>query len=109
MNAVAKEIMTYLGSNKFIAMTGAYNLMHTEDSLMMNLRKNQSGANTLIIESTPVEGKYTMIFKKVYIPKMKKDFTMTKAVNEVVRVESNVSYSELQKKFTEVTGYYTHL
>lgn len=94
---IAKQILQQLGGNKFLAMTGAKNLMSTDKGLRMNLPRNQSGATVLTIELNSLD-LYEMTFLKVrnYQP-----IEVSKA--------NNVYFDMLQAQFKSVTGFNTSL
>lgn len=62
---VAQTILNQLGGNKFLAMTGAKNLVSSEESLSFSIGKNQSGANRIVIALDYGRDTYTMGFWKV--------------------------------------------
>ena len=95
----ANTLLQQLGGGKFIAMTGAKNLMvdKKEKSLMMRIGKNSKGINHLKITYMP-DDTYKMDFGRI----RKMDY-------KVVRSVSNVYAEALQDVFTEVTGMYTSL
>ena len=95
----ANQILSQLGGNKFLAMTGANTLINTGLGLTMKLRSNKSKANYLKITLNEMDT-YTVEFQKVNYSK----FT----VNDVAAFE-NVYCDQLQKVFTLITGMYTKL
>lgn len=94
---VAQQILKQLGGKKFLAMTGAKNLMSTENGLRMNLPKNQSGATVLSIELNSLD-LYEMTFLKVrnYQP-------------IEVKKTTGLYFDMLQPEFTKTTGFNTNL
>lgn len=106
---VANTILEQLGGNKFIAMTGAKNLLADGNTLIMTLPKNMSKANRLYI-TLEADDTYTMHFFKFTPGRLNKktfEFTEDKVVE--VRTIEGVYFDKLQELFTEVTGMYTHL
>lgn len=95
----ATQILSQLGGNKFLVMTGAHTLINTGEGLTMKLRTNKSKANYLRI-TLNIMDTYTVEFQKVNYSKL--------TVTEVATFE-NVYCDQLQKLFTEVTGMYTRL
>lgn len=94
----AKTILQQLGGNKFIAMTGAKNLVGDNDSLTMKIMRNKSKAQYLTIRLNSLD-LYDMQFKSI-----------DKGLNLIVRVEKNNIYcDDLQQIFTSVTGLNTRL
>ena len=96
---IAKTILSQLGGNKFIAMTGSKNLGAGENYLSMHLTRNAAKAKYLKITLDPSDT-YTMEF---YSMKTKTFEKVTKAKFEGVYCD------QLQSIFTEVTGLYTSL
>ena len=94
---VATTILSQLGGNKFIMMTGSHQFVAMKDGLGMKLRRNTSGANYLKIKLTPMDV-YTMEFISIRGEKMttKKKF-------------ESVYNDQLQELFTDATGLYTKL
>lgn len=62
---VAQTILAQLGGNKFLAMTGAKNLVSSEDSLSFSIGRNNSGANRIVICLDSGSDTYIMGFWKV--------------------------------------------
>lgn len=92
---VAQTILTQLGGNRFIAMTGSKQFMAGENFLRMRLSRNKSGANMLKISLNSLDT-YDLEFLKV----AKNDFKTVKTVRGV--------YNDmLQDIFTSETGLYT--
>jgi hypothetical protein len=109
----AAEILEQLGGRRFMAMTGAKNLVYSEADgnwLSMHIPRNKSGAKYLKIVLNGMDV-YTMIFSKT----VKKYETLGGrkfCIDEkqvIVRSIGGVYCDQLQKLFTEVTGLYTHL
>ena len=94
-NQVATEILNQLGGRKFIAMKGSKQLIAGDNSLLMKLTRNASGANYLRISLTPMDV-YTMEFISIRGAKM----TVKKLID-------NVYCDQLQSIFTDHTGLYT--
>jgi hypothetical protein len=95
----ANQILSQLGGNKFLAMTGAHTLINTGEGLTMKLRTNKSKANYFKI-TLNVMDTYTVEFQKVNYSKL--------TVTEVATFE-NVYCDQLQNIFTQITGMYTRL
>ena len=98
---IANTILAQLGGNKFLAMTGAYNLLIDGNGLRMKLRKNQSGAGIMRV-TLKGDDTYKMEFIKARTVKCEIKIT-------TVREFDGIYFDQLQSRFTEVTGYYTHL
>lgn len=96
---VAQTILKQLGGNKFLAMTGAYNLGGSKDSLSMKLRRNKSKSNYLVI-TLNADDTYSMTFKK---------FSMRTGKIEVIKEYASLYWDQLQEFYTDVTGQYTRL
>jgi hypothetical protein len=110
---VAKTILSQLGGNRFIMMTGSKNLLSCDNgtALRMQLISNKAKAKFLKIK-LEANDTYTMTFSKV---KRTKDTDLaalgvTYYHEEYVEVKTleNVYDDMLQEVFTEVTGLYTH-
>ena len=95
----ANTLLQQLGGGKFIAMTGAKNLMvdQKEKSLHMRIGKNSNGINHVKITLKP-DDTYKMDFGRI----RKLDY-------KVVRSVTGVYAEALRDVFTEVTGLYTSL
>ena len=52
---IAKTILQQLGGNRFIAMTGAKNLGHTNKGLQMKIGRNSKGITHVIINLTSMD------------------------------------------------------
>lgn len=97
-NEVAATILNQLGGNKFLAMTGCYNLATNGDDLIMKLRRNASGATHLTIKLNSSD-LYDVTFMKC---------SMKTGIKEVKKFEG-VYNDMLQDIFTSTTGLYTSL
>ena len=62
---IAKTILKQLGGNKFIAMTGAKNLGHTNKGLQMKIGRNAKGVTHVIIDLDKGKDLYDIEFVKV--------------------------------------------
>ena len=62
---IAKTILKQLGGNKFIAMTGAKNLGHTNKGLQMKIGRNSKGVTHVIIDLDRGKDLYDIEFVKV--------------------------------------------
>ena len=94
---VAQTILTQLGGNRFITMTGSKQFIAGENFLRMRLSRNKSGANMLKINLNSLDT-YDLEFIKV----TKNDFKIVKTIHDV--------YNDmLQEIFTSETGLYTKL
>lgn len=96
---IAKTILSQLGGNKFIAMTGTNNFGAGENYLQMHLRRNAAKAKYLKITLDPSDT-YSMEFFSV------NNKTGAKTTKESF---SGVYCDQLQARFTEATGLYTSL
>jgi hypothetical protein len=99
-NQVAQTILAQLGGNKFIAMTGAYSLSHSADSLSMRLPTKAARGVGGIRITLDGNDTYTMIA-----------FKMKRKTFEVVESfkESGLYWDQLGQAFTEATGLLTSL
>jgi len=94
---IAKTILQQLGGNKFIAMTGAKNLGHTNKGLQMKIGRNSKGITHVII-NLKASDTYEMEFIK-----------LRGASRKVVKKVSGVYNDMLGKIFTKYTGMRTSL
>ena len=93
---VAITILEQLGGNKFIAMTGAKNFSHSENTLSFRIpRQRKISAVRITLED---DDTYTMEFISIHGIKM-----------TTINTEKNVYFDELQNIFTANTGLYTKL
>jgi len=106
---IATTILQQLGGNKFLAMTGAKNLVAINNGLQMKLPSSKSKANLLTITLTPLDT-YNMTFEKFTQPKLnKKTFEVIEGKRTITKAFTDLYYDQLQELFTEVTGMYTTL
>lgn len=93
----AQIILQQLGGNRFLAMTGARNLVNHGDALSMHLPRNASGANRLTIR-LDASDTYTVRFWKM------RNF-------EAIDIASHdgIYCDQLQPLFTKETGFDTRL
>ena len=95
---VANTILQQLGGNKFLAMTGARNLVAICDGLMFGLpRGARNGVNKVKIVYTAMD-LYDVEFGKI------KDCEY-----HIIEQYEGVTFDQLQPLFTEATGLDTHL
>ena len=95
----AKQLLQQLGGNKFIAMTGAKNLVvdKAKNTLHMKIGRNSKGISHLRIKLTGAD-LYDM------------EFLQVRAGNVKVKAKETGLYADqLQKMFTKHTGMYTSL
>lgn len=91
----ASTILSQLGGNKFLALTGSRNLRGSENSLVMDLSKNNLGAKFLTITLNG-DDTYTMLFQ-----------SMRKLEIKVKSEIKGLYCDQLQSEFTNQTGLYT--
>ncbi len=95
---IAQTILSQLGGNKFIVMTGSKNFISDGNTLRMKLTRNNAKAQFLSITLNSMD-LYDMTFYS-----LSKDFKM------IIKDQKNGIYCDmLQDIFTSVTGLYTHL
>lgn len=94
---VPQIILQQLGGKRFAAMTGARDFVGSQTSLQMRLRRNLSRANRLTITLLPSDT-YRMEFS-----------TSRLSGNTPIRVFDDVYAEDLQRLFTDVTGFDTRL
>ena len=106
---VAEVILSQLGGNKFVAMTGSKNFISDKNTLRMDLVSNKSKANKLWI-TLQADDTYTMKFFKFTKGKLNtKTYEWKEEQSVDIRVANGVYFDMLQDIFTDVTGLYTHL
>jgi hypothetical protein len=116
--SIAQIILEQLGGRKFLAMTGAKNLLNTGKGLSMHLPRNAGKAKYLTITLNSMDT-YDMKFQR---EKRTLDKALTAAAKAagmsnkfynteivVVKEYKGVYSDMLQDLFTEVTGMYTTL
>ena len=96
---IAKTILSQLGGNKFVVMTGVKNLVSDGNALAMHLPRNKSKAKYLRIELNEMDT-YTMTFQG----ENKKTFEFP-----IIAKHERVYFDMMRDIFTEVTGLYTSL
>lgn len=96
---IAKTILSQMGGNRFIVMTGAKYFVAIENGLQFKLpaRFAIKGINCIQIILAPSDT-YTMKFLKI-------SGVNTKEVEEI----EGLFFDQIQSTFTEQTGLYTHL
>ena len=94
---VAKTILSQLGGNKFVAMTGAKNLAGDENSLSMRIGRNSSNSNYMKITLNSMD-MYDIRFSRI-----------VKYQEKNIKEYNNVFNDMLTKIFTSHTGMYTRL
>lgn len=95
MTNVAQTILAQLGGHRFLAMTGAYSLTHSADSLSMRLSMRAARGVGGVRITLDGNDTYTLIA-----------FKMKRGTFEVVESyhESGLYFDQLQEAFTEATG-----
>ena len=95
---IAQTILSQLGGNKFVAMTGSKNFLAVENGINMKLTRNKCKAQWLRI---------TLNGKDLYDMKF---YSADKELNKTTKVQYNdVYFDQLQNLFTQATGLYTSL
>jgi len=106
---IAQTILDQLGGNKFIAMTGAKNLLGGKNSLSMRIGRNRSKANYLSVTLNGLD-LYDMEFRYVTTEKININTgKITGGKNEVVKEHKDLMFDQLQEFFTLATGMNTRL
>tara|TARA_Y100000361_G_scaffold5166_1_gene4462 strand:- start:1414 stop:1713 length:300 start_codon:yes stop_codon:yes gene_type:complete len=98
MSAVANEIYRTLGGNKFRVMTGAKNLLSTENGIRMRIGRNKTNANYLEITLNSLDLYDVTFCKLTKMGEMKS-----------VKTYDNVYNDMLVSIFESHTGMYTKL
>lgn len=104
LKAITSTILSQLGGQKFIVMTGSKNFGFSENKkgnaqLSFHLSRNKAKAQFCTIELTGMD-LYNMSFTKLN----KKTFEL-----ETVKEATGFYHDNLQEVFTRVTGLYTSL
>ena len=94
---IAKTILQQLGGNKFIAMTGAKHLGHTNKGLQMKIGRNSKGITHVIITLKSTDT-YDVEFIKIRGTK-----------RTVAKKLSRIYADQLRDVFTKYTGLRTSL
>ena len=98
MSAIANEIYRQLGGNRFRVMTGAKNMVSTENGIRMRIGRNKTNANYMEVVLNSMD-LYDITFAKVTkMGEMKS-----------VRTYDNVYNDMLVSLFESHTGMYTSL
>ena len=97
--SVAQEILSQLGGNRFIAMTGAKSFVGSGDSLTFKLPSGfaKDGINCVVITLTAMDD-YIVEYLSIRAGKVK-----------AVAYSDGIYFDTLQKDFTAKTGLHTHL
>jgi hypothetical protein len=98
MSDVANEIYRQLGGNRFRVMTGAKNMVSTENGIRMRIGRNKTNANYMEISLNSLD-LYDITFAKVT-----RNFEM-----KSVKTYDNVYNDMLVSLFESHTGMYTSL
>lgn len=109
MNSVAETILTQLGWNKFIAMTGAKDFVADTNSLRFKIPRNGSKANYCKI-TLGVDDYYIVEFIKFTPSRFySKTFTYSEPKWETLKTYSGIDAMQLVPVFESYTKLYTHL
>lgn len=95
--SVAKEILSQLGGNRFVAMTGAKNLVDGGKYLAFKLPRAKGGINYVKVTLTSMD-LYDLEFGRIRNMEYK-----------VVKELKGIYNDQLQSIFTQVTGLHTRL
>ena len=98
MSAVANEIYRQLGGNRFRVMTGAKNMVSTENGIRMRIGRNKTNANYMEVVLNSMDLYDTTFAKVTRMGEMKS-----------VRTYDNVYNDMLVSLFESHTGMYTSL
>ena len=93
----AKTIIAQLGNGRFMAMTGAKNLVATENGLMFSLPRNASKINKVVIALNGLD-LYDVTF-----------YNLRGVDCREIKTACNVYGDNLQSIFTEATGLDTRI
>lgn len=95
---VANEILTQLGGQKFIAMTGSKNFVGSKDGLTFKVGSGTKNKTTHVEIKLNGLDLYNVRFLKCSIKAIK-----------VISEHENIYFDMLRPLFTEQTGFYTNL
>jgi hypothetical protein len=98
MDTCATTILAQLGGNKFLAMTGAKNLVYGENSLTLKIGRGARNGITHLCVTLDADDTYTVQFHRVRGVKV-----------ALVEEISGVYADSLQELFTDRTGFATRL
>lgn len=100
---IAKTILQQIGGRRFAAMTGSNNFTDMGNGLRMNITRNKTSANRLVITYDEDADLYNMRFYRQ---------TFSKKTFEVktkdISIHEGIYCDMLEEMFTMVTGLYTH-
>lgn len=109
-NTIATTILQQLGGNKFLAMTGAKNLLADKNTLTMTLPINTSKSNRLSIKLDEALDLYEMSFSNFTPGRVNmKTFEWKSEKNVSIYGIDQVYCDQLQNIFTSITGMRTSL
>ena len=100
---IANTILSQLGGNGFIAMTGSKNFLDDGRSLRMTLTQNNSGANRLTITLNKMDT-YDLEFYRMTMNRKTGNCKITKKASL-----EGIYNDMLQDVFTQITGLCTRL
>lgn len=95
---IAKTILSQLGGNRFIAMTGAKNFVGSDKDLSFKIGRNSTKTNLVKITYNYGKDLYEMHFYYASIKGLKE-----------LQMYDEVYAEDLQELFTRFTGLYTHI
>lgn len=98
-NEIAQTILRQLGGNKFLAMTGAKDLVAGSNSLQFKLPKLGTNKANVVRITLTSDDTYTMEFWKI------RGLNVTNVGEPITEIYS----CRLQERFEDCTGFYTHL
>lgn len=106
---IANTILSQLGGNKFLVMTGARDLINIGNGLQFTIGRNSSQANRIIIRLNGND-LYNMSFIKITKGGLdKKTWTWKEGQHKTIKEFNDIFFDQLQELFTQVTGMNTHL
>lgn len=106
---IAETILSQLGGNAFIAMTGAKKFFTNGNDCCFSIGRNTSKANRVQI-ILKADDTYTVQFKKFTGGRLnKRTYEYIPEKVETLKEYNGVYCDELQSVFTAYTGLYTHL
>ena len=103
-------ILEQLGGKRFVKMTGVKDFIAIDDyTLRMTLPRNQSKANRLEINLTPMDLYTVRFYKRTCGSFSTKTFKYTPAKEKDIKVFEDVYCDQLEELFRDVTGLETRM
>lgn len=106
---IARTILSQLGGNRFIAMTGVKTIINEHNGLMCIFSsKNTKDRGTHFKITLNGNDLYDLEYYKI-VMKKDKDISYWIPTLEIIKESKNIDVNNLRETFTSMTGLYTHL